>query len=151
MSLSYPPQAERPPPILFVARRDSKLRETASKSNKIYIFGLLACVESVFRIRGDLWGRKVILIVDNEAACAVLTRGTAASRVAPTLVYSLWAIAAQHDISIWTGRAPAEVNPADLSARRKELSFSTETSQVLATVVELFSFFYFSGAFQQTK
>lgn len=39
----------------------------AAKSNETYIFGLFACVAAVFQLRGELWGRKVIIFVENEA------------------------------------------------------------------------------------
>ena len=61
-----------------------------ANSNEIYIFELLACGTVVSQRRDELWGRKVIQFVDNEAACAALTKGAANSRVALMLVYFLW-------------------------------------------------------------
>ena len=87
--LSPPTQAERPILIALVAQADSKLRELAGKSNETYIFGLFGCVAAVFQLRGEFWGRKVILFVDNEVACAALTRVTAENREAPKLVCAL--------------------------------------------------------------
>ena len=137
--------------FLLPGRADLKLHSAAAKSNKIYIFELSASLAFDFQPRGELLGRKVALFVDNAAACAALTRGAARIEVAPMLVNTLFAIAAQRDISIWTKRVPTKVTPADLPSRNRELSFPTDRRQELATFGELFSAFDLSWAFQQTK
>ena len=74
-------------------------------------------VASVFHIREQVTGKRAILSADNEAACAALTAGTSKVPVALFLVYALWAIAAEHDVGLWTQRVPTGVNPADLPSR----------------------------------
>ena len=71
-------------------------------------------VASVFQLREHLTGKRVILFVDNEAACAALTTGTSKVPGALLLVYALYAIAAEHDVALWTERVPTGVNLADL-------------------------------------
>ena len=77
--------------------------------------------------------------MDNEAACAALTTGTSRVPAALLLVYAPWAMAAEHDIELWTERVPTGVNPADLPSRSKELSSPTEPTMELASVKDLLS------------
>ena len=64
----------------------------------------------------------MILLADSEAACAGFTKGKADSKVSRMVVFTLSAIAAQRDISIWLERVPAEANPGPLPSRNRELS-----------------------------
>ena len=123
---------------------------TAS-TNAIFIFELFAMAASVFQLREQLTGKRAILFVDNEAACAALTTGTSKVPGALLLVYALWAIAAEHDVALWTERVPTGVNPADLPSRNKELSFSTQPSVELAALSELLSAYDFSWVLLQSK
>ena len=106
-------------------------------------------VASVFQLREQLTGKRVILFVDNEAACAALTTGTSKVSGALLLVYALYAMAAEHDISLWTERVPTGVNPADLPSRNKELSFSTQPSVELASLADILSAYDFSWVLLQ--
>ena len=110
-SMSFPPEDGRQLPPLLSARADAELHDVAAKSNKPYIL----------QPRRELWGRNVILIVGDKAACAALSGSAARDRVAPTLVYTLWAIAAQYDISIRTRRVPTGAAPAGPQPRNREL------------------------------
>ena len=118
-------------PILLIAQADEKLHMLAATPNKIYIFKHFAASATVSLPRGRLWGRIVILFLDNEAACAALTKWASRSKASLLLVYSHWAIAAPYDIAIWTGRVPTQVNPADVPPRSGQLSFNTELSEDL--------------------
>ena len=106
-------------------------------------------VASVFQLREQLTGKRAILFVDNEAACAALTTGTSKVPGALLLVYALWAIAAERDIGLWAERVPAGANPADLPSRNNELSFQTEPAIELASLQDLISSYDFSRALHQ--
>ena len=93
----------------------------------------------------------MILVVDNEAACAVHTEGAAKSQVALIPVYALWGIDEHRDILIWTERVPTRVNPARLPPRGRELSSPTEPKQELASVFDLCAVFDLSWVIQRTK
>ena len=127
------------------------MRNMAAKTNKIYIFELFASAAPVFQLREELRGRKVILFVDNEAACAALANGAAKSQVALMLVFALSEMAAQRDISIWTERVPTQVNPPYLPPRNREISFRTGSRQEVAPVDVLVSIPEIPWAFQRTK
>ena len=66
------------------------------------------------------------------------------------LVYVLWAIAAEHDIALWTERVPTGVNTADLSSCNKEPSFPTQISEELASLKDLLSPYDFSRVLLQS-
>ena len=104
-------------PYLPATQADDDLEELATTSNKIPIFDLFATIATVFQRRGRVWGRRVNLFVDNEAACAAAATGVSRSKAALMLVFSLWAIAAQYDSALWTERVPTQVNPADIPSR----------------------------------
>ena len=53
----------------------------AAKSYKIHLFAFFAAVATGFQVRAGLWGRKVILSVDGEAAGAALTKGAGKNEV----------------------------------------------------------------------
>ena len=93
--------------------------------------------------------KRAILFVDNEAACAALTTGTSRVPGALLLVYALWAIAAEHDIGLWTERVPTGVNPADLPSRSKGLPFPTQPSVELASLTDILSAYDFSWVLLQ--
>ena len=86
----------------------------SESSDEIYIFGLLSTAASVFQLGGGLSGRRVILFVGDEAACAAMAKGTAKDKVALMLVYSLRAMVAQYEIALLWERTPPKLNPADL-------------------------------------
>ena len=123
----------------------------AAKSIKIYIFELFAPVSTVFRLRGEFWWRKVILFAGDEAACADLSKGAARRQVALMLVCTLWARAAQYNVSIWTERILIKVNPADLPSMNRELLFPTKPTKELASIDELVSIIDLTWMFQQTN
>ena len=101
-------------PMIFTSKAYRALTGLAAWANKIYVFELFAAVATVFAIRQQLAGRKIIIFVDYEAACAALTTGAARNRCALLLVYTLWSVVAQFDLQIWIERAPSAQNPADL-------------------------------------
>ena len=74
-SVSFFSNEEGRRPMLLIAQADEKLRMLAATSNRICLFELFAASTTVFQLRDRLWGRRVILFVDNEAACAALTKG----------------------------------------------------------------------------
>ena len=80
----------------------------------------------------------MILLAENEAACAALTNGAAKDRIALTLVYTPRAIAARYEVLIWAERVSTKVNPADLPLRSTEPSPQTEPKKGLATFGGLF-------------
>ena len=52
--------------------------------------------------------------VDNEAACEALKKGTAKNKVALTLAYAMWAVAARYDAATCVVRVPTKLRAADL-------------------------------------
>ena len=81
----------------------------------------------------------MILFVDDKAARAALTEGTARKGVSLTLVFTMWTLAAPYDIALWTERVPSKVGPAHLPPTNTECDFEIEPKQDLASVDELFS------------
>ena len=150
-SICFPPQANQALPFLLKGSSSGELDDLAASTNAIFIFELFAMVASVFQLRDHLTGKRVILFVDNEAACAALTTGTSKVPGALLLVYALYAMAAEHDIALWTERVPTGVNPADLPSRHRELSFTTQPSVVLASLEDLLSAYDFSWVLLQSK
>ena len=55
-------------PFLLTAQADPERVKLAEPPNEVYIFELFAIAASVFHLRGELFGRQVILVVYNEAA-----------------------------------------------------------------------------------
>ena len=90
------------PPTLLVAQAGQKLRDLVAMSAEIYIYELIEAVAPVCQVRFRLWGSRVILFVDNKAACAALTKGTSRGTAVLALVYAMRAIASQYNITIWT-------------------------------------------------
>ena len=76
-SLSLPSTRGKPLPILLYAQAGDELHDMAPKSNAIYIFEFFAAIATVFQLRDELWGRNVILSLDDEAVCAATTTGAA--------------------------------------------------------------------------
>ena len=93
-SVSFFPQSSSALPVLLKGSAGDELNALAASTNSIYIFELFAMVASVFQLREQLTGRRAILLVDNEAACAALTTRTSKVPGALLLVYAFWAIAA---------------------------------------------------------
>ena len=122
-SISFFPQNHSALPVLLNGSSSDELNALAASTNSIYISELFAMAASVFQLGEQLTGKRAILFVDNEAACAALTAGTSRAPGALLLVYALRAIAAEHDIGLWTERVPTGVKPAGLPSRDKELSF----------------------------
>ena len=108
-------------------------------------------VASVLQLRGQLAGKRAIPFVSNEAACAALTTG--ASKVPGTLLlaYALWAIAAEHDVGLWTQRVPAGVNPADVPSRDRELSCPTAPVKELASLSDILATYDYSRLLFQSE
>ena len=77
---------ERPAQLLITGRAAERLRNLALLANEIYIVGLYAAVDAIFKLRGELCDAKVILFAGNGAACAALTKGAAENRLAVALV-----------------------------------------------------------------
>ena len=148
-SICFAPPSALALPILLKGSSGEELCALAASTNTIFIFELFAMAASVFQLREQLTGKRVILFVDNEAACAALTAGTSKVPGALLLVYALYAIAAEHDISLWTERVPTGVNPADLPSRNKALSFSTQPSVELASLTDIISAYDFSWVLLQ--
>ena len=55
----------------------------------------------------------------------------------PFVGFSLWAIAAQYNIALWTERVPTQEYPADVPSRAGQLSFDTELRGDMAPPKEL--------------
>ena len=84
----------------FCGEAQEKLHSLDSSTSKIYIFELFAGVAAIYNLRDELWCRKVLLFVDNEAPCAALTKGAANNWIAWMLVYTLRAVAARCDAAL---------------------------------------------------
>ena len=128
-----------------------ELNALAASINPIYIYGAFAMAASVFQIRGQVTGKRAILSADDEAACAALTTGTSKVPGALLLVYALWAIAAEHDVGLWTQRVPAGVNPADLPSRDRELSCPTAPVKELASLSDILATYDYSRLLFQSE
>ena len=61
-------------------------------ANSICMYVLFAMAYAVHRLRGDLRGRKLLLLACDEEACESLTRDAATFSAALILVYSLWTL-----------------------------------------------------------
>ena len=57
-------------PALLISQTHEKLQALAATSNKIYISELFPVIAAVSQPRARLWRRRVILFVDDDAACA---------------------------------------------------------------------------------
>ena len=88
-SITFSPRSNSALPILLKGTSDGELNALAASTNPIYIYELFATVASVLQLREQLTGKRAILFVDNEAACAALTTGAAKVRGALLLVYAL--------------------------------------------------------------
>ena len=62
---------------MFVSKVDEQLARLAKSTDKIYIFELFAAVSTVSALKNEVRGKKLILFVDSESACADLTGGAA--------------------------------------------------------------------------
>ena len=143
------PQGSGKIPLVSTSNGDRALAGLAAGASKIYIFELFAAVATIFALRRRLVGKRIILFVGNEAACAALTGGTATNRCAPLLAYTTWPGVAQFDLKIWTERVPSARNPADLPSRNKELRFATEAVQELPNFSQMTKFCDLSGLLQK--
>ena len=74
-------------------------------------------------VRTLLAGRKLIILVDNEAACAALAKGAATVSIALISPHSLWAIEAKCIMTLQTERAPLAVDPGAHLLLRQLSSF----------------------------
>ena len=99
---------------------------------------------TIFQMRGQLARKRAFLVVDNEAACAALTKGTAKNNGALVLVFAFQAVAAQRDVGLWAERAPTEANPADVPPRGRDLFFETELARELASFKDALPIYDFS-------
>ena len=61
-------------PYLLATQADDEPEKLSAAPNKISIFALFAPTTTVCRRLDRLWGRRVILFVDDEAACVALTK-----------------------------------------------------------------------------
>ena len=102
------PRGNLAAPILPNRATDGELNALAASTNPIYIYELFAMAASICQLREQLTGKRAILFVDNEAACAALTTGAAEVPGALLSVFALRAIAAQRDRGLWgkPGRPP---------------------------------------------
>ena len=67
---------------------------------------------ALHRLREELTGRNLILLVDNEAAWSSLTEGAGLRDAVRGLLYSLWTAAALFNMNRWVERVSTRVNPA---------------------------------------
>ena len=111
-----------------IGRKDSgaadiQLRQPDHGANSIHIYGRFATVATIHELRQEPIGQKRIAPVDNEAAYAALTEGPANNNLALILIYSLWTIVAQVNISLWPKRAPSALNQAGAPSRGRPPAF----------------------------
>ena len=64
-------------PVLLKDTVVEELNTIAASTNPSYIFELFPGVATTFRLRGQLTGKRAILSVVYEAACAALTKDPA--------------------------------------------------------------------------
>ena len=137
--VTFLPQDTQGLPVLLKGIADEGLDAIAASTNPIYSYELVAMVATIFQMRAQLTGRRAILSLGNEAACAALAKGSAKDKGVLPLVYALWAIATQDDIGLWAERLPAEVNPAGHPPRDRDLSFETEAAKALVPTKDILS------------
>ena len=99
---------------------------------------------TIIQMRGQLAGKRAILFVDNEPACAALMKGTAKHKGALLLVYAFWAIAARRDVGLWTERAPTEVGPPDPPPRDRDLPLEAGLAKEVVPLKDIVSIYDFS-------
>ena len=150
-SIARSPQSSSSLPVLSEGSSGDELNALAASTNPIYIYELFAMVASVFQVREQLAGKRSILLLDNEAACAALTAGTSKVPGALLVVYALRATAAEHDVGLWTERIPTGANPADLPSRDRELPFPTEPTKELASFSDIPATYDCSRALLQSE
>ena len=125
-------------PLFLYNETQEKLFSLATNTSKIPILELFAAVATIYRLRDGLWGRKVLLFVDIEAACSALTEDATKNKVALLAAYTPWAVAARYNVAVWVERVPTEVNQADSPPRNQKLSSETVAQKDLATIAQLF-------------
>ena len=75
----------------------------------------------------QLIGRKLLMLIDYEAARAALTKGEARSDLALHLIYSLWTTAAKYNMISQLGMVPSDRNATDgQSGEGRDHSFSAK-------------------------
>ena len=142
--VTFLPQDTQGLPVLLKGIADEGLDAIAASTNPIYFYELFAMVATIFQVRAQLTGRRAILSLENEAACAALAKGSAKDKGVLPLVYALWAIATQDDIGLWAERVPTEVNPANFPSRDRDLSFEAEPARELVSLKDILSIYDFS-------
>ena len=80
---------------------DAQLEQSAKGTTSVYIYELFATVATMYKIRSTPIGKRITLVVDNEAAAAVATIGAPKSNAALRLLYSIWSAVASHELSAW--------------------------------------------------
>ena len=88
-----------------------------------------------------------ILVVNNLAACAALTKGAAKNKVVFILISTTWTVGARYVIALWVGRVPSKLSPAGWPSGGRKLPLETGTDRGLASLGELLRFANLRGSF----
>ena len=115
-------------PLLMKAQAGEVVGRLAPATNRVHISELFAVVASIFARREKLRNRKLIALVDDEAAYAAPTKGIKRAKEASLLAYYAWALAAKINILLRVEGAPAAVKPAGAPPRGKQLRFQARLS-----------------------
>ena len=90
-----------------------QLRQLARTTNSIYIFELFAMIVTIRKLLQRPIGRKLLTLVNNEAARAAPTRSSAKNDLGLLLRYSLLEITDEYNITLWVDMVPSDLNTAD--------------------------------------
>ena len=78
----------------------------------------------------ELRGKEVILLIDNQSVCAILTKGISKSRDIQILATSWHLLAKEIGCHVWIEWVPSKSNPADILSREGVSGFKTTTGQI---------------------
>ena len=95
--------------------------QLAPPTNKVLIFELFASATPIFARERRLEGKKFLVFIENEAACASVTRGPPQAKAASKLVYFARASIAMLNLALWVERVPTGGDPANAPSRGKRL------------------------------
>ena len=108
-------------------------------TNLIYGLELLALVLFFEETAPRLQGSCCWVYLDNNNCLAALIRGDSNTEIIAVLVARFWRTVQRHDIFVWFSRAKSTLNPADLPARAKILSFRARYKRTFASSKGLFA------------
>ena len=102
------------------ALRPGRVRELGEGTNEIYAleaYAALVSVREFCALRPS--GGNLVVYVDNNAALAAITKGSAKIEAVNGVVRALWGGLALSGWYVWFARVPSKANPADVPSRAR--------------------------------